>query len=138
MSGSLSNLSLQVTQYVDDPHIYHGLMKAKWAAASIEAINTSRQRVGEIELPVLVMHGAQDHLVPISASEFISSNIGSSDKTYRVQFIDVGIIKFSKSIFPLFFNSWTDMAESFPPRTLDPYTNQYVAQICVWVYSLFP
>ncbi len=75
----------QVKQYEKDPLNYHGGLKAKWGAASIDAIDTARQKVGVIELPVLVIHGTKDGLIPPSASDFVYSKIGSSDKTIEVR-----------------------------------------------------
>ena len=74
----------QVQAYIDDPLNYHGSMKAGWGCASIKAISNFRPQVKDIQLPLLVIHGTDDHLVPISASEFIASTVSSSGVRYEV------------------------------------------------------
>ena len=70
--------------YRADPFIYHGAAKAKFAVAFLKAIDTSRERVNEIVVPTLLIHGEEDELIPISASEFVKSNIGSTVKIFKV------------------------------------------------------
>lgn len=70
--------------YENDPLVYHQPLKAKWAGEMIKRVPIAREKISKIEIPVLITHGTGDHLVPFSASEFISNNIGSSDKTFEV------------------------------------------------------
>ena len=74
--------------YEDDPLIFHDSLKAKWVSAAFRGIKEIREHVGEIQLPVFIMHGTDDHLVPFSASQFIFDNIGTpTDKTFEVQYV---------------------------------------------------
>jgi len=75
---------VQVQVYTDDPMIYHGALKAKWGAAYIASMKAVRPRVNEIKLPLLVVHGTDDHITPLSASEFVVDNVGSADKRLEV------------------------------------------------------
>ena len=74
----------QVQRYVDDPLIYHGPMKAKWISVTVRAISEFRQNVGVIQLPILLIHGTEDHIIPISASEFMMDNVSSTDIQFEV------------------------------------------------------
>ena len=78
-------INLQVKRYVDDPLIWHGAMKASWGVAMLNSIESFRQDVGRITLPLLLTHGTSDHLVPISSSQFIYNNVGSQDKRFEVR-----------------------------------------------------
>lgn len=44
----------------------------------------ARDSVREVVIPALLIHGDADELVPISASEFIYDEIGSSEKDFLV------------------------------------------------------
>ncbi len=82
---------LQVQEYREDPLIYHGSLKAKWGASVVEAIKTIHQRVGEIRLPVFIMHSTADRLAPHTGSTFTFENISSDpeDKTFEVSYMAV-------------------------------------------------
>ena len=69
---------------MDDPLIYHGALKAKWGSEALSAIKDIREKVSEIVLPLLIYHGCDDHLVPLSASEFVFAAVSSSNKTFEV------------------------------------------------------
>ena len=71
--------------YVEDPLVWHGGMKAGWIYEFGLALTEARANIHSITLPLFLMHGDGDRLVPISASEFIRANIGSQDKQYEVR-----------------------------------------------------
>ena len=50
----------------------------------LDGIDAVVPRLGEINLPVLIIHGSEDTLVPIEASNIADKGIASSDKTYDV------------------------------------------------------
>ena len=70
--------------YGEDPLVYHGKLKAKWAAACVDAISVIREEMGTIGLPILIIHGSEDSLMPITASQFIYDRVSSSDKIFEV------------------------------------------------------
>ena len=72
-------------RYVDDPLVWHGPLKARWVVAMINAIESFRENVGAITLPLLLMHGAEDKLVPATSAHFINCNVGSQDKRFEVR-----------------------------------------------------
>lgn len=59
-------------------------MKARWIYEFGLALTQARANIRNITLPLFLMHGSLDRLVPISASEFIQANIGSQDVQYEV------------------------------------------------------
>ncbi len=74
----------QVQEYKDDPLIYHGSLRARWGAEAVEAIKTIRPRVGEIRLPMFVIHSRADRLAPFTGSTYVLDNLSSEDKTFEV------------------------------------------------------
>lgn len=75
---------LQAIEYAEDPLVYHGGMKAKFINEFLNAMGRARDNLHLISLPLFLMHGERDRLVPISASQFVQKNIGSESKTYEV------------------------------------------------------
>ena len=67
-----------------DPLIFHDPLKAKWASEMLTYIEVARMKLPSITIPVLIFHGTNDSLVPLTASEFISKNISSQDKKFEV------------------------------------------------------
>ena len=59
-------------------------MKARFIHEFLTAVGQARNSLHLISLPLFLMHGDGDMLVPISASEFIQRNISSESKTYEV------------------------------------------------------
>ena len=64
--------------------VYHGGMKANFINEFMNAVGRARNSLHLISLPLFLMHGDRDRLVPISASQFVQRNIGSESKTYEV------------------------------------------------------
>ena len=73
--------------YVEDPLVNHGSVKAKWGVEYINSQRAVRTRVGGITLPLLIIHGTEDRLVPISASQFVMDNVGSAEKLFEVRWL---------------------------------------------------
>ena len=82
----------QVEAYVNDPLIYHGALKAGWASAMLKSIEMYRPRINEINIPLLIVHGTEDSLVPFSASQFVNDNASSNDKIFEVMFVIIVVI----------------------------------------------
>ena len=75
---------MQVRLYVEDPLVYHGALKARWAVALMTSMEELRPLISKITLPLFIMHGADDRIVPLSASQLIHDNSTSQDKTFQV------------------------------------------------------
>ena len=72
-----------VADYQNDPLNFHGPMPRTMIAAMVEIAGV-RDRLGDITIPVLVMHGEDDGLVPAQASRDIADGVGSEDVTLRL------------------------------------------------------
>jgi alpha-beta hydrolase superfamily lysophospholipase len=72
-----------VKDYENDPLNYLGPMPREMIAAFTEIVDV-RDHLSTITLPVLVMHGEADALVPAQASEDIAATVGSTDVTLKV------------------------------------------------------
>lgn len=75
---------LQVEIYVSDPLIWHRAFKARWGSALLKSGSLFRENVARISLPLLLIHGTEDRLVPIAASHFIHDNTSSQEKNFEV------------------------------------------------------
>ena len=72
-----------VADYDADPLNYHGKVPARTVAELSRAIDGFPEGVTHFRLPMLVMHGTADRLVPIAASEMVVERAGSEDKTFK-------------------------------------------------------
>jgi acylglycerol lipase len=70
-----------VRAYDDDPLNYHGKLPARTVAELSETVGNFPEDVARITLPVLVMHGTADGLVPPAATDMLEQRLGSEDKT---------------------------------------------------------
>ena len=71
-----------VRDYEQDPLNYHGRLPARTVAELSRSVDSFPDRVPTLRLPLLVMHGTGDDLVPIAGSEMVADRAGSEDKTF--------------------------------------------------------
>lgn len=69
-----------VKDYVDDPRVFHRKLPARTVAELGGAIETMPERVPAITLPLLVMVGTGDEIVPPAGSRMVHERAGSEDK----------------------------------------------------------
>ena len=67
-----------------DPLFYKGWTKASSAKYVVETGEMIQERANEITMPILIMHGEDDALTPISGSHFMYEHVSSSDKTLKL------------------------------------------------------
>jgi acylglycerol lipase len=72
-----------VADYDDDPLNYHGKLPARTVTELAKAIEGFPEAVTRFRLPLLVMHGTADRLVPIAGGEMVAERAGSEDKTFK-------------------------------------------------------
>jgi acylglycerol lipase len=72
-----------VADYDSDPLNYHGKLPARTVAELSKAIDGFPEAVTRFRLPLLVMHGTADRLVPIAGGEMVAERAGSEDKTFK-------------------------------------------------------
>jgi len=69
-----------VLAYVEDPLVHHGKLPARTIGELSSAVEAFPSRVPEITLPLLVMHGTGDRIVPQAASLMVHDGALSEDK----------------------------------------------------------
>ena len=69
---------------VDDSLICHDGLKAKWSLATLDAQYKVQQRIPEIQLPFITLHGSRDKIVDIASSYFLMDHAKSEDKVMKV------------------------------------------------------
>jgi acylglycerol lipase len=80
-SSAVSRDPEVVRDYDADPLNYRGKLPARTVAELTEAVESFPDAVSRITLPVLVMHGTADRLVPPVATDMLEERFGSADKT---------------------------------------------------------
>ncbi|MFP5383367.1 MAG: lysophospholipase [Gammaproteobacteria bacterium] len=69
---------------VRDPYVTHSLLPARYISALNEAIKFLQQHIEVINVPMLVIHGNKDILVPVSSSRELTTRTLSRDTTLAV------------------------------------------------------
>ena len=72
-----------VRDYRTDPLNHTGKMVARTGAELMTTALAMPQRLSSLTLPLLVLHGTADRLVPPAASEVVREHAGSPDLTVR-------------------------------------------------------
>jgi alpha-beta hydrolase superfamily lysophospholipase len=72
-----------VAAYVADPLNYHGKVRARTVGEMVATAAGFPAAVGALTLPLLVMHGTEDKLVPPAGSQLVYDGASSPDKTLR-------------------------------------------------------
>jgi acylglycerol lipase len=73
-----------VAAYRADPLNRMGKVRARTGAEMITTVAAMPERLRRLTMPVLVIHGGADRLVPPAASEFVASTVSSGDVTHTV------------------------------------------------------
>src|SRR4051812_14075102 len=71
-----------VRDYDADPLNYHGKLPARTVHELSQTVARFPGEVGRLTLPILIMHGTADQLVPAAGSDMVDAGAGSDDKTY--------------------------------------------------------
>jgi acylglycerol lipase len=69
-----------VRSYAEDPLVFHGKLPARTVGELASAVEGFPARVPELTLPLLVMHGTGDRIVPQAASLMVHDGARSEDK----------------------------------------------------------
>jgi len=73
-----------VRAYRDDPLVFHGKLPARTLAEMAGAADGFPAAVGALRVPMLVMHGGADSIVPAAGSRMVHDRAGSVDRTLRI------------------------------------------------------
>jgi alpha-beta hydrolase superfamily lysophospholipase len=80
----LSRDEAVVRAYNEDPLVHHGKLPARTVAEIAAAVERLPDAVPALRLPVLIMAGTADHIVPPSGSRMVHARAGSVDRTLRM------------------------------------------------------
>ncbi|GAA0527629.1 monoacylglycerol lipase [Saccharopolyspora subtropica] len=73
-----------VRAYRTDPLNHNGRIRARTGTEMMRAINAMPQRLASLRLPLLVLHGGADRLMPPAASELVRAHAASADLTVTI------------------------------------------------------
>ncbi len=71
-------------QLLDDPYVSHNWLPARYVAAIAESSKFLRKHVEVINVPMLIIHGEKDELIPVSSSKELTTRTLSRDKKLKV------------------------------------------------------
>jgi alpha-beta hydrolase superfamily lysophospholipase len=73
-----------VAAYESDPLVHHGKLPAGVGKALIKVGETMPQRASALTAPLLVVHGAQDRLIPVDGSRRLMECVASTDAHLKI------------------------------------------------------
>jgi len=73
-----------VRDYETDPLNYRGKVRARTGAEILNAVLTLPERLKQLKLPLLLIHGSEDRLVPRAATDLVADSAGSDDITVKI------------------------------------------------------
>ncbi|MEP7215656.1 MAG: lysophospholipase [Anaerolineaceae bacterium] len=73
-----------VRAYEEDPLVFRGGSTVAHAVAGARAINRAARDMEQIDLPLLILHGTADTLVPVGGSEELNRRARSPDKALKL------------------------------------------------------
>jgi alpha-beta hydrolase superfamily lysophospholipase len=73
-----------VAAYDTDPLVDHKPLRLQILKGMIRSCQQARPQLETIKLPVLILHGTADKVVPVAGSQYLYEHIGSQDKTLKL------------------------------------------------------
>lgn len=83
-SALMSKDSAVVAAYDADPLISRKRMRIGLGTEFLRQGKLIRENAARMTIPILIMHGEQDGLIPKTGSEVLYDRVGSSDKTLKI------------------------------------------------------
>jgi acylglycerol lipase len=83
-STNVSRDPVVVKDYENDPLNHNGKVRARTGAEMLLSVQRVVDGLPRLTVPVIVMHGSEDKLVPVAGSKLIHDTIGSPDKTLEI------------------------------------------------------
>ena len=77
----------QVADNANDPLVWHGGMKARWALAVLDAMENVKAEIPSVEWPFLILHGDADKITQVEGSIMFHEKASSKDKTIKVKYL---------------------------------------------------
>lgn len=81
---ALSQDPAMLEQWWHDPLIDKGMWRVGTSAALLLAARRIRQAARQLTLPILALHGSDDHLTPASGAFFLRQHVSSADVTVKI------------------------------------------------------
>jgi len=72
-----------VRSYRDDPLVYRGKIKARTGAEVLAVMQRLPAGLPRLSVPLLVLHGTDDQICPLTGSIMVHETVSSPDKTLR-------------------------------------------------------
>lgn len=69
---------------IEDPLFYKGKVRARTASQILKGVDKAYAAVESLTLPLLVLHGERDRVVPLAASHAVMARAPSQDKTLHI------------------------------------------------------
>lgn len=82
-SRGISRDPAEVEAYDGDPLVHRGKLPARTVAELVAATDSFPRVLPELELPLLVVQGTADRVVPVASGPLVHERAGSTDKTLR-------------------------------------------------------
>lgn len=82
--GGLSRDPQVIDAYTADPLVYSGRMRLGWSVALVRGASEVEQRLPELCLPIIALHGADDPITLPASADIVRERAGSDDLTVRV------------------------------------------------------
>lgn len=79
---ALSRNKLAVEEYKADPLNWHGGARARVGAEMLAEMKATLAQLDTFTMPLLLLHGTQDAIVPVFASTMVYNGVSSGDKTW--------------------------------------------------------
>lgn len=83
-SDTLSTNPKTIAAYDSDPLIDRGVMRGSLLHAMIQTGREIRERIQTITVPLLMLHGEDDTVTPVSGSHFVYEHATSDDKSLHI------------------------------------------------------
>jgi acylglycerol lipase len=83
-ASAISRDEAVVDAYVNDPLVYRDKLPARMGAELAKMWKQLPEKMPEIKLPVLIMHGSADRLADPRGSKLLYERAGSKDKTLKI------------------------------------------------------
>ncbi|MCA1820556.1 MAG: alpha/beta hydrolase, partial [Pseudonocardia sp.] len=72
-----------VCSYQNDPLVYRGRIKARTGAEILAVMQRLPAGLPRLSVPLLILHGTDDHICPLTGSVMVHQAVSSPDKTLR-------------------------------------------------------
>jgi len=73
-----------VKAYMSDPLVHAGRVRVRMAVGYNNALLPLRERLSQLRLPMLILHGGEDKTAPVSGSQLLHEKAASPDKTLKI------------------------------------------------------